>query len=100
MCVCLGSNPDPHRSFVVVGAHELHKKAEQYMAITHFLPHTGYRDLGNGHYINDIALIRLKKSIDYKKEVEKVSLPTIDDTFGPSSECWITGWGDVANNSE
>ncbi|KAE8283557.1 Tryptase beta-2 [Larimichthys crocea] len=27
-----------------------------------------------------------------------VTLPSIDDTFGSSSECWITGWGNIGTN--
>lgn len=95
---CLDNNPNHHRSFVVVGAHELQKKAARYIGVTHFIPHPDYKVLGNGNYINDIALIRLKKTIDFSNEVNKVSLPSISDAFGPSSECWITGWGYVANN--
>uniref|UniRef100_A0A3Q0S318 Peptidase S1 domain-containing protein n=1 Tax=Amphilophus citrinellus TaxID=61819 RepID=A0A3Q0S318_AMPCI len=95
---CLDNNPSHHRSFVVVGARDLHKGAERYMQVTHFVPHPDYKALGNGVYINDIALIKLKKTIDFSKDVNKVSLPSDNDAFGPSSECWITGWGYVKSN--
>uniref|UniRef100_A0A3Q2WWA9 Tryptase-2-like n=1 Tax=Haplochromis burtoni TaxID=8153 RepID=A0A3Q2WWA9_HAPBU len=39
----------------------------------------------------------LKKPITFSKDVAPVALPDKDDTFGPSSECWITGWGEVGN---
>lgn len=80
-----------HRSFVVVGAYQLQKAANRYVGITNI-----DLDLGNGN-TNDIALIKLKKPIKFSKDVSPVALPDKDDTFGPSSECWMTGWGEVGN---
>lgn len=67
------------------------------MRIANIVP---YRDLGNSNYENDIALIKLKKPITFSKDVAPVALPDKDDTFGPSSECWITGWGEVGNGGK
>ncbi|XP_063327225.1 tryptase-2-like [Pelmatolapia mariae] len=91
------ANLDFHRSFVAIGAYQLQKKSERYMHIGNIVPYVPYRDLGNGNYKNDIALIKLKKPIAFSKDVAQVPLPDKDDTFGPSSECWITGWGEVGN---
>ncbi|XP_042069353.1 tryptase-2 isoform X1 [Haplochromis burtoni] len=88
------ANYDYRRSFVVVGAYQLQKAAHRYMGIANIVQ---YRDLGNSNYENDIALIKLKKPITFSKDVAPVALPDKDDTFGPSSECWITGWGEVGN---
>ncbi|KAL3987701.1 hypothetical protein ACER0C_014816 [Sarotherodon galilaeus] len=94
---CLANNPDHRRSFVTVGAYQLQKAAKSYMAIANFVPEFDYQDLGNGNYKNDIALIKLKNPIQFSKDVAPVDLPDKDDTFGPSAECWITGWGEVGN---
>ncbi|XP_006806281.1 tryptase-2-like [Neolamprologus brichardi] len=94
MCVFLLScSLHYHRSFVVVGAYQLQKAANRYMDIANIVQ---YQDLGNGN-TNDIALMKLKKPITFSKDVAPVALPDKDDTFGPSSECWMTGWGEVGN---
>lgn len=98
MCVFLLScSYDYRRSFVVVGAYQLQKAAHRYMGIANTVQ---YRDLGNSNYENDIALIKLRKLITFSKDVAPVALPDKDDTFGPSSECWITGWGEVGNGGK
>lgn len=98
MCVFLLScSYDHHQSFVVVGAYQLQKAAHRYMGIANIVQ---YRDLGNSNYENDIALIKLRKPITFSKDVAPVALPDKDDTFGPSSECWMTGWGEVGNGGK
>lgn len=97
MCVFLLScSYDHRRSFVVVGAYQLQKAAHRYMGIANIVQ---YQHLGNSNK-NDIALIKLKKPITFSKDVAPVALPDKDDTFGPSSECWITGWGEVGNGGK
>uniref|UniRef100_A0A1A7XP47 Peptidase S1 domain-containing protein n=1 Tax=Iconisemion striatum TaxID=60296 RepID=A0A1A7XP47_9TELE len=76
------------------GAHKLKEPSERYMHINTVMRHPEYSLKGNG-YINDIALIQLRKKITFSYLVAKVNLPGADDTFAFSSECWITGWGDI-----
>lgn len=96
MCVFLLScSLHYHRSFVVVGAYQL-QLANRYVGIANIVQ---YQDLGNGN-TNDIALMKLKKPITFLKAVSPVALPDKDDTFGPSSECWMTGWGEVGNGGK
>uniref|UniRef100_UPI0037E81272 tryptase-2-like n=1 Tax=Semicossyphus pulcher TaxID=241346 RepID=UPI0037E81272 len=95
---CWDRNPKPvlTRSMVWVGSHDLQKGAARYMAVLFAMPHPGYRAVGGG-YVNDLALVKLKKKIAFTQQVDKVSLPSVHDTFDSSSECWITGWGNVGN---
>uniref|UniRef100_A0A669E4E7 Peptidase S1 domain-containing protein n=1 Tax=Oreochromis niloticus TaxID=8128 RepID=A0A669E4E7_ORENI len=74
------TSPDHHRSFITIGAYQLQKVAHHVV---------------NGNYENDIALIKLRNPIAFSKDVAPVDLPDIDDTFNPSSECWMTGWGGI-----
>ncbi|KAM9393258.1 tryptase-like [Pholidichthys leucotaenia] len=83
-------------SHISVGDYQLTKDFARYMGIETVKVHDHYEDLG-GFYKNNIALIRLKKKIDFSKYGAKVSLPKDDDIFGSSSECWITGWGETGN---
>ncbi|XP_013879740.1 chymotrypsin-1 [Austrofundulus limnaeus] len=81
------------RVSVFIGAHALQQPAERYMGVRRVIRHTGYRRLING-YINDIALVQLKKKIQFSKLVSPVRLASGDDSFD-SSSCWTTGWGKV-----
>ncbi|XP_074511218.1 tryptase-2-like [Sebastes fasciatus] len=85
------STPVWRRSFIAVGSYNLKKYSESYMGISTVLLHPEYRALSSG-YINDIALVKLRKSVKFNQRMAQVSLPSADNTFGPSSECWIVGW--------
>nr|XP_020463957.1 tryptase-2-like [Monopterus albus] len=88
--------PSEHRSMVWVGSHSLQRKSEKYMNIGSCILGPGYYR-HSSYYVNDIALVKLRKKIKFKENVQAVNLPTTEDTFGPSSECWIIGWGHVEN---
>lgn len=87
------------RSMAWVGSHALHKGAIRYMGISKVLNHEEYRNLSNS-YVGDIALVWMKKTLKMSKDVQKVNLPSVDDTFSSSSECWITGWGNTGTNGK
>uniref|UniRef100_A0A8C7YVM1 Peptidase S1 domain-containing protein n=1 Tax=Oryzias sinensis TaxID=183150 RepID=A0A8C7YVM1_9TELE len=84
------------RSGVWVGARDLSHGAERYRRVTHVISHPGYEG-GGGVYKNDLALLRLDKALAFSQRVAPLSLLQTDEAFGPSSECWITGWGLVGN---
>lgn len=98
-CVSRSLNPDWIRSMAWVGTHSLQKGSARYRGIVFAILHPNYRAVGNG-YINDIALIKLDKKLAFTQSVGPVNLPSVDDTFGPSSECWITGWGNTGNGGK
>ncbi|XP_070837890.1 tryptase-2-like [Chaetodon trifascialis] len=93
---CWNKQPAPNlaRSMVWVGSHSLQRASARYMGITFVISHPNYRALSSG-YENDIALVKLKKKIKFSELVSPVSLASVDDTFSSSSECWITGWGNI-----
>lgn len=76
-----------------IGTHALKMPSERYMSIDRIVRP---REFSFNDYVayNDIALIRLNKSLEFSDTVTKVKLPKEDDTFDSSSECWIAGWGD------
>ncbi|KAE8283564.1 Tryptase alpha/beta-1 [Larimichthys crocea] len=97
-CKLLGCRrPNWRRSFVSVGSHSLTKASARYMGIDTVMTHREYQAQSGG-YVNDIALVKLKKKLTFSPDVASVTLPSIDDTFGSSSECWITGWGNIGTN--
>lgn len=101
LCICFARKlkPNYRRSMVWVGSHKLQKGSARYMAIYSAVLHPQYQAVGNG-YVNDIALIKLTKKLTFSDDVRPVSLPSVDDTFGSSSECWITGWGNVEKDGK
>ncbi|KAM4531816.1 tryptase-2-like [Odontesthes bonariensis] len=89
--------PNERRSGAWAGSHELQKASVDYMSITHVIRHPEYRALSS-RYENDIALIKLKRKAKTSPLVAAVSLPSADATFDSSSECWITGWGQIGKD--
>ncbi|KAE8283558.1 Tryptase alpha/beta-1 [Larimichthys crocea] len=96
-CLDAQRRPNWRRSFVSVGSHSLTKASARYMGIDTVMTHREYQAQSGG-YVNDIALVKLKKKLTFSPDVASVTLPSIDDTFGSSSECWIAGWGNIGTN--
>ncbi|KAG5263079.1 hypothetical protein AALO_G00282290 [Alosa alosa] len=61
-----------------------------------FLVHNDYSST-NGMFYNDIALVQLKEAVSFSDTVKPVVLPS-HNVPGPEAECWVTGWGDVAED--
>ncbi|KAI0236768.1 hypothetical protein LSAT2_012696 [Lamellibrachia satsuma] len=76
---------------IVVGEHNRTKPegTESVWAIDRIFKHPNY-NVGKRH-TNDIALIRLKGSLEYRREVAPVCLPETE--ILPGTVCVATGWG-------
>uniref|UniRef100_A0A3P8TV92 Peptidase S1 domain-containing protein n=1 Tax=Amphiprion percula TaxID=161767 RepID=A0A3P8TV92_AMPPE len=88
--------PDFRQSMVWIGTHALQKTSVRYMAIDAVILHPHFHSLSNG-FANDIALIKLKKTVMFSQRVAPVLLASPDDVLGSSSDCWIIGWGQIGN---
>ncbi|XP_075938726.1 tryptase-like [Anarhichas minor] len=97
---CLDTNPKPdrERSMIWVGSHELRKPSADYMGVKRFIIHPMYRSFSGG-YVNDLAMIQLKDPVTMTNKVKAVSLPRTDAPFSSSSQCWITGWGEIKRDT-
>ncbi|XP_062373689.1 serine protease 27-like [Sardina pilchardus] len=82
---------------VLVGQLKLHVPNGLKYSVSRVLIHPGYRNNWSTLY-NDIALVQLETSVVTSDLVMPVALPTRRDVFNTSSECWVTGWGNVAEN--
>lgn len=93
---CLDRNPPPtaKASMAWLGTHDLQDSSAMYLGIKYFVVNPKY-ERWNGGCKHDIALVRLKRKVNFMKGVQPVKLPSSSDTFGPSSECFITGWGNT-----
>lgn len=95
--LCRQPPPNTRRSMAWIGTHSLQKASLRYMGILYVITHPDFKASHNG-YVNDLALVRLKKKITFSKDVAPVRLPHPTDTFSTSSSCWIIGWGDVGTD--
>ncbi|KAM7372590.1 hypothetical protein PAMP_009748 [Pampus punctatissimus] len=92
-------NPKLGRSFAVIKANSLQNIKQgtvRYVGIEFVNRHGGFKALSTG-YENDIALVKLKKKLEFPRS-DWVKLPGPNDDFGASSECWILGWGNIKTN--
>ncbi|XP_046847013.1 transmembrane protease serine 6-like isoform X2 [Xenia sp. Carnegie-2017] len=55
-------------------------------------------DMHPGDY--DVALIKLKRKIQFNKYVKKACLPNCRTLFGPTDLCYIAGWGNTVNTEK
>ncbi|KAM5198294.1 mastin-like [Hipposideros larvatus] len=48
---------------------------------------------------SDIALLKLEAPVPLSELVSPVTLPSAELQVHPGTMCWVTGWGDIADNS-
>lgn len=82
---------------VVAGEHNLMAKegSEQIREIAEFLVHPGYSDDDS---INDIALLRLKKPLQFNEEVQPACLPNAslkERLYSDGAKTILSGWGEL-----
>ncbi|XP_028978876.2 serine protease 30-like [Esox lucius] len=83
-------------SYVYLGVHSVKYLREQQAfnrTMSHIVVHPKYEK-----YDNDIALIKLNPPVYFTPLVKKIDLPEPKDVFNETSECWVTGWGNVGEN--
>ncbi|XP_076121815.1 polyserase-2-like [Alosa pseudoharengus] len=52
-------------------------------------------DYSAGHFTNDVALVRLRESVEFTDYVWPICLPSNASRFPPGTACWTTGWGNT-----
>ncbi|XP_062840097.1 serine protease 53 isoform X2 [Anolis carolinensis] len=63
--------------------------------VSTIIPHENYTHFEKG---KDIALARLTKPVNYNRDISPVCLPKSNHRFAFGTQCWLSGWGDVATN--
>ncbi|XP_060723006.1 serine protease 27-like [Tachysurus vachellii] len=61
--------------------------------VTKIIKHPQYNNITNN---NDIALILLSSSVTFTNYIRPVCLAVQGSNFPSGTQCWITGWGDIA----
>ncbi|XP_075938741.1 tryptase-2-like [Anarhichas minor] len=98
-CLDINPKPDRERSMIWVGSRRLQKAYDGFMGVEFFMNHPNYSALSSGGYVNDLALVKLKHPVTMTNKVKAVSLPRTDAPFSSSSQCWITGWGEIKRDT-
>ncbi|NWZ30043.1 POLS2 protein, partial [Asarcornis scutulata] len=66
-------------------------------AVAEVVVHEDYRQVEGGH---DLALARLETPVVLGPRVGTICLPQPRYPFAFGTPCWLTGWGNVAENGE
>ncbi|XP_062956970.1 testisin-like [Cynocephalus volans] len=48
---------------------------------------------------NDIAMLRLSSSVTYTNYIQPICVPASTVEFENRSDCWVTGWGDIEEDT-
>ncbi|XP_041939671.1 serine protease 27-like [Alosa sapidissima] len=83
--------------FALVGELSLREPSGRLVKVKRVVQHPYYRwDETN---INNIGLVQLQEAVSFSDTVKPVILPSPRDVFSPDTECWVTGWGYVAEST-
>ncbi|CAI5791047.1 serine protease 53 [Podarcis lilfordi] len=63
--------------------------------VSDIIPHKDYVNYDKG---DDIALVRLSEPVSYSRDIAPICLPYANHRFAFGTQCWLSGWGEVANN--
>nr|XP_031303427.1 tryptase-2-like [Camelus dromedarius] len=84
----------PHARFRVQLREQHLYYQDRLLPVSQIIPHPNYYIVENGA---DIALLELEDPVNISSHVHPVPLPPASETFRPGSQCWVTGWGNVAS---
>lgn len=92
---CFYSDMDKSRYWFSLGEHDLKTVSghEQKIPIAEILLHPNYDDSTTD---NDLALIRLTRKAVLNNRVKTVCLPDHNVTFATGTDCYVAGWGLLA----
>nr|XP_031303663.1 tryptase-2-like isoform X2 [Camelus dromedarius] len=91
---CIGRMKVPHARFRVQLREQHLYYQDRLLPVSQIIPHPNYYIVENGA---DIALLELEDPVNISSHVHPVPLPPASETFRPGSQCWVTGWGNVAS---
>ncbi|XP_014815958.1 PREDICTED: serine protease 53-like, partial [Calidris pugnax] len=90
-----GSRAEPRAWRAVVGRLRLEEPGGQERPVVEVVVHEDYRRVEGGH---DLALARLEPPVALGPRVGTICLPRPHHPFAFGAPCWVTGWGNVAEN--
>ncbi|XP_071397026.1 tryptase-2-like [Centroberyx affinis] len=94
-CVDRQHNTNADKSMAWLGSNAL-RGFSRFRRLGNIITHNDFQSNGN---LNNIALVKMTKKVVFTPVIAPVNLITTQDSFDSTSECWITGWGDVGKNN-
>ncbi|XP_048471463.1 transmembrane protease serine 5-like [Rhincodon typus] len=90
---CVYRSPHPYSWLVYAGI--LDRQVILFSSVTSYsVEKIIYNDnYDDDTHDSDIALMKLKKPVEFSNTVRAVCLPPYNQQFIPGKQCWITGWG-------
>jgi len=86
---------------VIVGLHDWNDQGElqEYIGVEKKLEHEEHEKRADGTDVNDIALLKLNKRVQWRKEVQPICLPETTSHMYEGDMATVTGWGTLWRNS-
>ncbi|XP_053120292.1 transmembrane protease serine 9-like [Hemicordylus capensis] len=96
---CFPVNRDKDQYAVKLGVYELSNPTSNVMVsyVDDIIPHPDFDYTVDGGSSGDIALVKLKSSLNFTDYILPVCLPEFSTQFPTFTNCWVTGWGDTDN---
>ncbi|XP_066468940.1 elastase-1-like [Tiliqua scincoides] len=89
---CVNLVRDPELWRVVIGIHRLDRYQSQ-MVMSRVSAITIHSDYGKNSFENDIALLKLIRTIEYSDYIQPICLPKASVLVTRMNSCYVTGWG-------
>uniref|UniRef100_A0A8C5QAE5 Peptidase S1 domain-containing protein n=1 Tax=Leptobrachium leishanense TaxID=445787 RepID=A0A8C5QAE5_9ANUR len=92
---CFNMEADTRRYMIFMGAHQFSGSNDhmKFSFVERIITHYRYESVTSK---GDIALVKLSNPVTYTDYIRPICLPSSSVTFPSGTECWVTGWGDVA----
>ncbi|XP_034990448.2 prostasin [Zootoca vivipara] len=92
---CFPARSDIADYDVVLGAHRLNDPPDglEVMQVEQVIKHPDYVEEEGSK--GDIALVKLKKAVNYSRTIRPICLPASSVVFPAGMKCTVTGWGNV-----
>ncbi|KRY83720.1 Plasminogen [Trichinella pseudospiralis] len=90
----------PEAIRVIVGNHNYQDSQKTIIRVAKYIAH----DFLHGEKKNDVAVLRLSRSVDFNDKIQPICLPeTADEMPDKQVKCFIAGWGitnDISKNTK
>ncbi|XP_049638924.1 transmembrane protease serine 12 [Suncus etruscus] len=82
---------DPDMWRVVIGTNIIYEKRPKMMIVQEIIIHPDFK---LETYLNDVALLHLKKAVTYNDYIQPICLPfNVFQKLDQNTQCYVSGWG-------
>lgn len=92
-----GNRADPEKFEILAGASDIQSQGGTKVGVAEIKIYPSYKIFYLG---DDIALFVLARKLTFSSSIQPICLPSTEDTYGPGSICYATGWGKTTANGK